>query len=423
MVDKKIEIVRMTKEKEHFFFGYYDISPESPDGSKILVNKTSFIEHMPEKDDELEVGYIVSDTLEYIPFGKSTAWNFQEGCRLQWLDGSRCIYNTRGEKGFHAVIYDIESKQIVKTYDVPIYSVSIPAGKALFYSFTNNKYCYAHTEQELDDDPYKDGIYILDLYTSEYQRIVSIENLENQAQIKGINSWTEYCVFNEEGTLFYFYYRWIDKNGGAHTMFCVSDLSGKVELLLNSNFISHAGWKGNHSITVWGRIPNKINALQSNSFLKKTGLWKKGIRIFHKFVRSDKKRQMLTNDSYILFDLQKHEMNKIVQKEFTSDGHETWSKNGRFMLTDTYPDADDNRLLMLFDYLTNEIFLLGKFYSYPDKMKETDRRWNECGLRCDLHPKWGKSEKYVYFDSVHEGYRGLYRANVSELIKERGKNE
>lgn len=423
MIDKRKEIqkIRVTREKEHFFFGYFDISPESPDGSKILVNKTSFIDHMPEKNEELEVGYILNDTLEYISIGTTTAWNFQEGCRLQWLDENRCIYNTRGVKGFQSVIYDIDRKQVVKTFEVPVYSISILTGKALFYSFTNNKYYYAHTEEDLKKDPYKDGIYLLDLYTSEYYRIISIKDLENIAEISGINSWVEYCVFNEKGTLFYFYYRWIDESNGAHTLFCISDLAGKVEPLLKSNFISHAGWKGNNSITAWGRIPNKINAIQSNSFLKKSGIWKIGVGIFHKFVKNSKNRQILTNDAYILFDLKEHTLSKIDQKEFTGDGHETWSRNGRYMLTDTYPDMEGIRKLILFDYQSNKVFLLGEFYSYPEKMKEIDNKWNESGMRCDLHPKWSNLEKNIYFDSVHEGYRGLYRIDISKLVKEEEK--
>lgn len=410
-----ITIERLTPEEGEFFFGYYDISPESPDGTKILVNKAPFIDKMPKAGDELEVGYIDVKTLAYTPIGKTSAWNFQEGCRLQWIDETRVIYNIREGHGFKSVIYDFAQAGPIRTYDIPIYSIS--PEYALSYSFTHNKYNYAHTDYELAQDPYKDGVYLLNLDNGSYRRIISNKTLDKLAGIDESNGHVEYCVFNPKGDRFYLYYRWNEKNGAAHTMLCVSDLEGNVNPLLNSNFISHAGWCGNEKITAWGRLPGRLNAVQSNSFLKKTGLWKVAVGLFHRMVKDSKIRQKLTNDAYIMFDLVSGNNDKLENNDFTSDGHCTWSSDAKFMLTDTYPDESDKRHLMIYDVERNLVYLLGSFYSYPDNMKEKDSLWNSSAMRCDLHPKWGRRQGYIYFDSVHEGYRGLYRIDISKILE------
>lgn len=413
-ISDKIRLEKVTPKDGQYFFGYYDISPENFDGTKILVNRAPFIDKEPKISDKLEVGYIDVNTHAYIPIGMTEAWNFQEGCRLQWLDENRVIYNIREGHGFKSIVYDIEQGGFVKEYNIPIYSIS--HGYALSYSFTNNKYCYAHTDEGYIGDSYKDGVYILNLAHGEYRRIISNETLSHMAGLEYSDGQVEYCVFNPKGDRFYLYYRWREKNGMEHTMLCVSDLEGNVKLLLNSNSVSHAGWRGNEKITAWGRLPSTINAIQNTSLMKNTALWKIAVSVFHRIAKDDKLRQKFTNDAYIMFDVVTGENCKLEHRDFVSDGHCTWSADERFMLTDTYPDIDDKRHLMLYDSKNDFVYLLGKYYSYPSKMKKKNTLWASSAMRCDLHPKWGKG-KYIYFDSVHEGYRGVYRIDISQILK------
>ncbi len=92
----------------------------------------------------------------------------------------------------------------------------------------------------------------------------------------------------------------------------------------------------------------------------------------------------------------------------TENGHMTYSRDGRWILSDTYPDATTNeRILFLFDTHSQTRHDIGSFFTPPDLGKHN---------RCDLHPRWSHDNKRVCIDSVHEGTRQLYLADVTYIM-------
>lgn len=415
-ISSDIKVHKVNSGDGHCFFGYYDLSPESPDGSKILVCKCAFIDRMPRKMDELEVGYFDVTTESYYKIGATTAWSFQEGCRLQWIDDSKVIYNVRRSNRFGAVVYNLITECIEKEYDVPIYSINVASQSAVTYSFIRNKYNYAYDELDQKCDQLMMGIYRLNLITGKSDLLVSLDEMKKQVGSTTSSHWLEHAVINQRGDTFFFYHRWYDENNEMHTRFCVSDMDGKVTTLLNNKFCSHAGWKGSDCITAWGRMPNAVNSIQKNGFLVKTGLYRTMVNIYHKIIRNDSVRQKFTNDSYIIFDLIERQTKKLDCNEFISDGHCTWSFDEKYMLTDTYPDYEHKRSLLFYDEMNGKVYLLGKFNALPDKQYADGEDWDVSPMRCDLHPKQTYSQNKIYFDSVHEGKRGLYSISVSGIL-------
>jgi hypothetical protein len=93
----------------------------------------------------------------------------------------------------------------------------------------------------------------------------------------------------------------------------------------------------------------------------------------------------------------------------TENGHMTYSRNGRWILSDTYPDKlTDKRILFLFETHTGTQHDLGDYYTPADLGKHN---------RCDLHPRWSRDNRHICFDSVHEGSRQLYLLDVSDLVE------
>jgi hypothetical protein len=88
------------------------------------------------------------------------------------------------------------------------------------------------------------------------------------------------------------------------------------------------------------------------------------------------------------------------------DGHCSYSADRRWILTDTYPDPEDRRALLLFRPEDGQYVTLGRFYS-PPLLEE---------IRCDLHPRWSRDGTKVCFDSAHEGERQVYVVDVGDAV-------
>ena len=88
------------------------------------------------------------------------------------------------------------------------------------------------------------------------------------------------------------------------------------------------------------------------------------------------------------------------------DGHCSYSPDGKWMLTDSYPLEDSCRKLFLYRLEDGTAFEIGSFYSDPSYPVPT---------RCDLHPNWSRDGRSVCIDSIHEGSRQIYLLDVSGL--------
>ena len=97
----------------NFFFGYYDKSPLNISNDKLLACKSNFIDRLPDQNEVLTIGYFEWKTsTKFIKLGHTRAWNWQQGCMLQWLGpdfDKKIIYNDRIDDKFVTVICDIRT--------------------------------------------------------------------------------------------------------------------------------------------------------------------------------------------------------------------------------------------------------------------------------------------------------------------------
>ena len=111
---------------------------------------------------------------------------------------------------------------------------------------------------------------------------------------------------------------------------------------------------------------------------------------------------------YYLFEDRAPEREIVGQGVLTADGHCSYSPDRRWILTDTYPDAEDRRPLILFRPDDGRCITIGRFYSPPGLAEE---------IRCDLHPRWNRDGTRVCIDSAHEGQRQMYLIDVRDIVR------
>src|SRR3954463_14534924 len=102
----------ITKGPKFHWFGYYDKLQFDPTGRYVLGMEVDFEHRSPKPDDEIRLGVIdLQDGDRWTEIGASRAWNWQQGCMLQWLPGStsQVIWNDRSDGRFISRILDVKS--------------------------------------------------------------------------------------------------------------------------------------------------------------------------------------------------------------------------------------------------------------------------------------------------------------------------
>lgn len=290
------------------------------------------------------------------------------------------IFNDRREGRFVSVILDIHSGK-ERTLPRPIYALSRDGRSAVTLNFarvhrTRPGYGYVGVPDPGEDDPHPadDGIYWLDIATGGSRLIVSLEQIAAYRADEGAllrEHWFNHLQFCTDDSRFLFLHRFSLPDGGRFTrMFTAEPDGSDVYLVSDQEMVSHFDWRDERHILAWARRHE-------------------------------------TGDRYFLFTDRSEEIEVVGEGVLTEDGHCSYSPDRRWILTDTYPDAESKRHLLLYNVGDGGCVEIGRFYAPPQITGE---------IRCDLHPRWNRDGTQVCFDSVHEGERQVYVVDVSEAI-------
>jgi hypothetical protein len=406
--------------KLHHFFGYYNNSAWDAGDRYLLANRVPVMDADLTPELVAEVGFFdLQDHDNYHSLGKTTAWNWQMGCQLQWLDGMpgrQFIYNVRTMDaasfypGFASCIYNVDTKE-ERLLPLPVYVVAPNSRYALSVDYSR-LYITHETIGYSENGPARtfplapagDGIHYMDLASGETRLLVSYEDLRQfhpRASMDKAIHWVSHIEINPASSRILFLHRWTervkDETCFLHRLITMNPDGSGLRLLecsdhplpqLADDFdpaavgtfdyekseyqISHPLWKDDTQIIVWGPHDGEIH--------------------YHLYTDSDQ-----------------GEVRVIGPDILTENGHMTFSPvDKRWLLSDTYPDSTTNqRILFLFDIENNVRHVLGSFYTDPDFRIEN---------RCDLHPRWSRDGSLVCIDSVHESQRQMYIIDVSEIV-------
>lgn len=224
--------------------------------------------------------------------------------------------------------------------------------------------------------PETDGVGLLDLKTGEWELALSLPELYaavgKPADRKHSDMWVNHLIFNTTGTRFGLLYRW--RVGAGHLTECFTANADGTELVRTPwrGMTSHYDWRDEKTILAYARTPEGGN-----------GFW-------------------LVTDG-------EEGAEPIMQEHFKSDGHCSYSNDRKWILNDTYPQGErSERGLFIYNVAEDRPVNLGRYYADPSVP-------GPC--RSDLHPKWSRDDRFVAFDSIHEGHRGVYVMDVSGFTK------
>lgn len=371
-------LIRISPNDAEYFFGYYDKSPWDISDRYMIALKVKNAHKVPDSIEEGEI--VVFDTKnnnEIEVIGKTHCWNSQQGCMAQWLAPdfkTRIIYNDFRNNKYVSVVYNFKEKKEERVYDIPVYDVAKNGEFALSLDFSRlhrlrKGYGYANIEEltKKEKCPDKTCIWKLNLKTGEISSVVKytdIANFETREEMKGAEHKVNHIMINPSGNRFMVLHRWF-KNNEKFTRLVTMNIDGTdMYNLSDDNFVSHCCWKNDEEIL---------------SFLRKKE----------------------TSDHYYLMK-DKTKDYKMFWEELNTDGHCTYSPDGKYIITDTYP----NRKRIAAVYLCQEEKKSTQLVRVFSPFKYDN------DTRCDLHPRWNHKGDKVCIDSVHEGKKELYITEI-----------
>ena len=242
----------ITRAPGHHWFGYYDKLQFDPTDRYVLGMRTSFEHRTPRPDDVIEIGMVdLADGDRWIDLGESRAWNWQQGCMLQWLPGSdsTILWNDRDGDRFVCHLLDVATGRR-RTIPHAIYSVH-PAGTlAVAPDFSRIAdvrpgYGYAGLPDPHADDlaPTDSGIFHIDLRTGASKLILSLADLVRHGPIPddqlGVKHYFNHLLFNPDGSRFIALHRWRYPDGRRLTRLITANPDGTdVRIVIPNGYAS-----------------------------------------------------------------------------------------------------------------------------------------------------------------------------------------
>lgn len=380
-----IKVCRITpQDGGQYFYGYYDNLAFHPSKELHLCHKVSFMNRLPNSEDTCELGVLNLKTKEYKPCAATKAWNFQQGAMLQWnpADSDEILYNSYKDGEYYGVVKNIYSGT-ERILDQPLANVSPDGRWGLSINFNRvfdfrpgYGYCNREDPWKNYNAPQGDGVFLIDMQTGKSKQIITYEQLgllynEDGGGKKDYKIVINHITFNRESNRFLFLVRsFPDTEGVWKTGLGTCDLDGNIYKLRPYTYASHYYWGSNGTLLIYA----DCGAGEG------------------------------------LYELQDKTQNfKLYDKEvFHEDIHCSYSPDGKWIIGDGYPDSEEYRPVYLYHIKTKKGGVIGRFYS-PDLMN-TD-------IRSDLHCRWNSSGTCVSFDSIHEGFRGIYMMDLTQAMR------
>ena len=379
-----VTVRRVTHPPGDHFFGYYEKTPWSPCGTRLLGMRVGFRDRQPTPEDELELGLVDPEGVEpFEPFSATTAWCWQQGTMLQWVPGTAesVVYNRRRAGRFEGVVHDLSTGE-TRGLERAVYAVE-PRGRFAIglnfarlathrpgYGYEGAADPWAHEEA-----PTRDGVWTIDLENGRAVLALSlgeIVGMEPDASMAGQIHWLNHAQINTDGSRVAVLHRWQPSDGPRQTRLITLAPDGSdARVIWEARLVSHYDWRSTDEILAWGGAPVAPNAFWRVSDVGA-------------------------------------EPRAFAPNVLTEDGHCSYSPDRAWIANDTYPDSQNLRRLMLVRAADGLRVDLGAFHAPPEF---------EGPLRVDLHPRWNRDGTELSIDSVHEGTRQMYTVDLRPALK------
>lgn len=361
-----------------YLFGYYDKCPWSDDGKYILALRVKNASSEADSCKPADIVRINVTTKKVEKLATTHSWNVQQGCMAQWLSNHEILYNDFRNGKYCSVILNITDKT-ERIIQMPVYAMSQDKKTALSLDFSRLHrlrpgYGYSNIPETTKGKkcPNTTCIWKINIETGDIVPLLKYTDFaafDTKDTMKGAEHKVNHLMISPDGTRFMVLHRWFQK-GVKYTRLVTCNMDGtEMYNLSDDDFVSHCCWKNNEEIL---------------SYLNKNDGGK----------------------GYYLMKDKTHSYERCWT-QLAMDGHPTYSYDGRYVVTDTYPDR--KRIQSLYVMNGKRVSRIARVFSPFKYGGDT---------RCDLHPRWSKDGKQICFDASFGGKRSVCVVSTDKAITE-----
>lgn len=370
-VETRLEL----KVRPKAFFGFHDKSPWSSDG-ELLLGHTFEGEGIGEQWKEGQsVGVSVfrgPEWTERTSIARTTAWNWQQGAQLQWLeDGRNVVYNDFRDGVCVAVIQELTSGN-ESLLEHPVAAVSSNGSRYASICFKTfgrampgYGYAFESTGSTSTVSPAELVVREID---SGGEVSISLDDLDSRLSPDpdGIDFFS-HCLFSPtENRLLFLRRQSIPNRRLRSEMFCMDLEARSIQRMEFHNMVSHFTWVSDENVLAYANTEDE-------------------------------------GDGYYIADVETGTVTQCTSQFHEGDGHPHATPDGDRVVFDTYPDRRRYQRLSLWEEEKEQSRLLARLFS-PMKF------WGSS--RVDLHPRIRADGRYLSFDASHTGVRSLVTAEL-----------
>lgn len=420
-----------------YWFGYYNYDPLNKDLNKMLCHKTCNDASIITDEMKVEVGYFSLFDGKFHSFGQSDSFNWPQGSMLQWLPGkgneNKVIYNLSQKGNLISRIHDISTNED-KDISWAIYGITPDGQKSITIDmerahWTRGYHYESVVKPELNVPVLKgDGIFEINLKKNSRRLIIPIEAIiqkDYEPCFDCAKHWIEHIMISPNGKRFCFLHRFspVDDVLKYRTRLFIADIDGgNLQVIKGSNIYdwSHFGWDGDDAFSIYTyERARTINMFEDRKGMKqrqtqsKKSLYKvimslvpdiikkelrimlKGQKQYYQYYNIDDKGVFSLKESY-------------KYRAFDIDGHQSYTKDGRYMITDSYPDLKKYQRIIVYDKDKRKAMIIGRIFAALHQKPGS----------CDLHPKLCRNNNYLMVDSAFDGHHHMILFKINwETIK------
>jgi hypothetical protein len=365
-------------------FFFYQCLQFDPTERYLLGMRVNFQNRLVKPTDRAEIGFVdLKDGYKWTKIGETTAWNWQQGARLQWRPRSdEIVWNSRSEDGkkYVCMVYNFRTGRR-RALPRPVYDLSPDGTTALTHDFERMKHRgtdYVGIEDRFKDQyaPADTGIWKMNMDSGHAELIMSLERMASIAYPDGHPP--SGCLYffregwNPSGKRFIAFLK--DPENELSRAFSMEPDGADVRYLYSDP--SHHSWQDDEHVLDFGH------------HTLRTGSSPLGGYFLFKDDGTGEAKDLLWNTDY--------------------DGHNSYipGPGGDWILSDTY-DIGGFQYLFMYHRRAKLFVPIAKLKNHAPE-----------GIhRVDLHPRVSRDGRMISIDSTYEDLgRQMYIIDIGQIV-------